>query len=266
MRSTILLPTLLSPSSVRLGRLVLNTRSPHEDFIDPLDDDDRPSPKDTIVNIRKNFEETRKYSKSSKLRSYFTEFLSISYQSQSSGVSTISAPQVTVHELKNHPTWFQDACSLPGIRTWLEARIDDGKTVYLIVGFQSLRDARLLQSTSSRTSQGATAKIPVADLTGVRTPVAVTPKAQGDHETGHEQNSAYDAPGEQIFAVQYRKIKFQWLSSRTIDNIVLDETRWKAFWDSRGTDDDEEEEDVLEVSLADMSDYDISDDEYIVED
>lgn len=266
MRSSILLPTLLSPSSVRLGRLVTNTRSPHEEYIDPLDDDDRPSPKDTIVNIRKNFEETRKFSKSSKLRSYFTEFLSISYQSQSSGVSSISAPQVTVHELKNHPTWFRDACSLPEIRTWLEQRIDDGKTVYLIVGFQSLRDARLSQSMSSRTSQGATANLPVSELAGVRAPVNITPKAEGDHDVGHEQNSAYDAPGEQIFAVQYRKIKFQWLSSRTIENIVLDETRWKAFWDSRGPDDDEEDEDVLEVNLTDVSDWDISDDEYFGED
>lgn len=267
MKSSILFQTLLPPASVRLGRLVLNTRSPHQDFLDPFDEDDRPSPKECILSTHLNFEETRKFSKSSKLRSYFNDVLSVSYQSHSLGIASISAPQVTTHDLKNSGIWFRDACAVPETRTWLEGAIDNGDTVHLIVGYRTVLDARLAQSASSLTTQGARAQAPASVLTGVGTPVDILPGAEGLHDTAHERSMLFDAPGEQVFAVRYRKIKFKWLSSRKIENIVLEDTRWKAYWDSRGTEvDDEEDEDVLEVNLTDVSDYDISDDEYFCED
>jgi hypothetical protein len=38
------------------------------------------------------------------------------------------------------------------------------------------------------------------------------------------------ATGEQICAVQYRKIRFKWFSSRDLDAAVLDkENRWKMY-------------------------------------
>lgn len=262
-----LLQTLLSSSSVRLGRLVLNTRSPHQDFLDPFDGDDRPSAKESIITEHTNFEETRNFSKSSKLRSYFADVLSVSYRSENNGVSSLSAPLVITHDLTNSGKWFQNACARSETRTWLENAIDSGKTVYLVVGFRTLRDARLTQTASFESVHGANAQLPAAVLAGV-TPVAdVMPGVEVGHGNRRMESSVFNAPGEQVFAVQYRKMKFNWLSSRKIENIVLDDTRWKAYWEWRGPeDDDSENEDVLEVDLTDPSDFDISDDEYFGDD
>lgn len=266
MRPSVLLQTLLPSGSVRLGRLVLNTRSPHQDYLDPLDDDGRPSSKESLLNIHTNFEETRNSSKSSKLRSYFSDILSVSYNSQGSKVASLTAPQVTTHDLQNSGAWFQSACARAETRTWLEGAIDSGKTVYLVVGFRTLRDAKLTQSTSWDEKHGARVQAPAALLTGVVPVVDVMPGVDAGQGTHRTQSSVFSAPGEQVFAVQYRKVKFQWMSSRTIKNIVLDDTRWKAYWDWRGIDEEEDDEDVLEVNLTDASDFDISDDEYFGDD
>lgn len=267
MRSSVLLQTLLSSSSVRLGRLVLNTRSPHQDYLDPFDDDGRPTTKESITTTHTNFEETRKFSKSSKLRSYFADVLSVSYRSENDGVSSLSAPHMITHDLENSGTWFQNACARAETREWLENAIDSGKTVYLVVGYRTLRDARLTQTASSESVHGANAQLPAAVLAGVTPVVDVKPGVEVGHGNRRTESSVLNAPGEQVFAVQYRKMKFQWLSSRKIKNIVLDDTRWKAYWEWRGPeDDDSENEDVLEVDLTDSSDCDISDDEYFGDD
>lgn len=96
------------------------------------------------------------------------------------------------------------------------------------------------------------------------------PGAVVTRDVGKDRELAFQAPGEQVFAIIYRKVKFKWLSSRTISNMSLEpNSRWKTCWDWRGEDDeddDEDEDDVLEAYLTDASDLDISDDEYDSED
>jgi len=49
------------------------------------------------------------------------------------------------------------------------------------------------------------------------------------------EKMAFTAPGEQVFAVQYRKIRFAWFSSRYVDKAYLEEgNRWKIYIMTRG--------------------------------
>lgn len=266
MRSFIFLQSLLPSSSVRLGRLILNTKFPHQDFLDPFDGDDgRPRPAECIRRVQTNFTSTQTLSKSSKLRTYFNDVLSISYETHNSGVASVTAPQVTTHDLTNSGTWFHDACARPETRSWLEEAIDSGSTVYLVVGLRTLQDARLTKDVSSGSVRGVKTQVPTALVAGLSDAAGIaTPGVASEKDNDHSENTVFDAPGEQIFAVQYRKVKFQWLASRKIENIVLDNTRWKAYWDIRGGEEDsDDDEDVLEVELTEVNDLE---EDYFTED
>jgi hypothetical protein len=169
----------------------------------------------------------------------------------------------------NSGAWFGEACSQPETRTWIENAVDSRKTVYLVVGFRILEDARIARNVTWEVVQGARAEVSAGAAFG-STAVALntaSPGVGGTQDASYEQRRVFNAPGEHIFAVQYRKVKFRWLSSQTDSNPSLDKTRWKASWDWRGSDDeDEEEEDILEVELTDASDQEFLDEEDINED
>jgi len=58
------------------------------------------------------------------------------------------------------------------------------------------------------------------------------------------------ADGEQICAIQYRKVRFKWFSSRDLDAAMLEKKiRWKSDWNVRGQ--EPGINDVLEVDLHD---------------
>lgn len=83
-------------------------------------------------------------------------------------------------------------------------------------------------------------------------------------DSRRDRGHMFTAPGEHVFAILYRKIKFKRLSSRHIKNMYLEPAnRWKTCWDWRGLDDeeDDDEDDIMEAYLTDESDLEISDDE-----
>lgn len=101
-------------------------------------------------------------------------------------------------------------------------------------------------------------------LTGV--PAMATPGAGGSVDVGKDRELAFQAPGEQVFAVIYRKIRFKRFSSRTVANMFLEPTnRWKSCWDWRGmeeeVEDGDDDDDMVEANLTDGSDLDDDDDD-----
>jgi hypothetical protein len=58
---------------------------------------------------------------------------------------------------------------------------------------------------------------------------------------------------EQVCAVQYRKVDFEWFRSRDLDRASLEKgCRWKIYWgtsDEEYSGDEEDADDVLEAKL-----------------
>lgn len=82
-------------------------------------------------------------------------------------------------------------------------------------------------------------------------------------EVNNRAECTFVGPGEQVYAIQYRKLRFGWFSSRKIEKSKLErDNRWKIFWspDIRGgTDEDDGEDDVVEVDLTDELDLEFND-------
>lgn len=242
--------------SVQLGRFVLNPKKPNTDFIDPLAD--RLAPTEFLKEVQTNFEETRRFSRSSNIRPYLSNILSISYEKQNDSSATLRAPQATSYDLKCSGAWLRLACAEPKIVQFLETAFDREQTVYLVVGFRTVENG--IRAVSMK-DPGIRYEASVRRATGLAgASLAVNIPTSGIR-------SSYGA-GEQIFAVLYRKVKFTWLSSKSTPDMSLElGHRWLPIWDWRGLEDEDvDEDDILEATLTDLSDQDISDEEYISED
>lgn len=106
----------------------------------------RPTEPDLARTQRSDFTETRRFTKSSKLRTELSHTLSFSFKTHSTGLSTWSAPSLTTYNLIKSGEWFNQACTQKDTRAFLESACDNGRNVYLIVGLQTVQDAKLVSA------------------------------------------------------------------------------------------------------------------------
>ncbi|KAF6528415.1 hypothetical protein HZS61_008717 [Fusarium oxysporum f. sp. conglutinans] len=114
--------------------------------------------------------------------------------------------------------------SLPETREWIEKAALRGHKIYIIVGIQTFIDARIVQKLArgrQAGGQAATAAMPFADL--------VDPAIR-EHQNAESDQLWVLAPDEQVWSLQYRKVRTRWLSSRPLEPLQLSETRrWSCM-------------------------------------
>jgi hypothetical protein len=267
MRSTLVFPNILLPSkSVELGRLVLNVHHPQQDFFEPSSITES----QITVGVQQNFAEILNGAKSTKLRSFLTRLIMASYSNRDSNCIQLSAFRATTYQLINSGDWFDKVCGDPETRKWLERAIERGQDVYLVVGYHTLLNAQFSQRNESALQGSGQAQISVGALAGEGADDALAngildAGLSGARHESHTHQRCFTAPGEQIYAVQYRKVDFKWFSSRSVDNAFLESNnRWKIFWEVRGKQNDENN--VLEADVVDGIDFERACDIYITED
>lgn len=248
--------SLLPLESVKLGRLVLNAKNPQQDYLDPLD-----SVPESTVKPQESFHETLNSSKNVKLRSRLTALLAVGYENRDANSASLSAIQATTYQLANSGAWFRKACAKQETRSWFEGAIEENDSdVYLVVGYHTVTDAQITEAATTGRKTGTGIQLSSSLLTGTAAPRPLEnlSNLRVDHsqDTQHQQTRSFHAPGEQIYAVQYRKVEFKWLSSKSIDKTTLERNnRWKIFWSAgqRGKEEIEldGEDDVVEADLTD---------------
>lgn len=255
---------LYSLESVQLGRFVLDPKNPHQEHLDPFGL--IPDAPEFLHNFRNDFKEEWKYSETMKLRPYLSAF-SISYERKNTGLGILRAPRATTYDLKNPREWFERACGEPETRKFLENENNNRRKVYLIVGIRTVFNGSLVKGTTWKKGQVVKGEAPMPQMAGVVAGAAATGLAVAQ-DAGEDQEIAFVGPGEQVFAIVFRKVKFKWLSRKTVDSASIGvKNRWTAWWEWRGLDDGEEDDNnVLEASLTDASDLETSDDEFSSED
>lgn len=218
-----LLGQLLPLRSIQLGRLVLNATCPSQDFIDP------PSgghiPHKIRQNVQTNYTETRRFLKGSKVRPHLTGIISFSDGQQNKCIATLRMPQATTYDLTNSASWFEDTCAQVVVRCFLDRAIDNGRDVYLVVGFRTMGGEKLVKDFAASSRGAAARKTPIHAATSTRitspgTNTGPGISALGGHGSGQEL--VYRAPEEQVFAVLYRKVKFRFLTRKAVDTTVLE--------------------------------------------
>ena len=117
-------------------------------------------------------------------------------------------------------------------------------------------DAQVVEGAADALESSGQLGLPVTEValaaTGVMVPLGdiADPRVAGNNIKKQGIQRQFVADGEQICAVQYRKVRFKWFSSRDLDAALLEkDTRWKMCWNIRGQ--EIGTNDVVEVDLHD---------------
>jgi hypothetical protein len=248
MSPTNLLPQLLPPSAVSLGRFVISLDNPHHDFHDP--------PLNSSVEIKEKiqtqYNDVCHSIKQQKAASQLTTFLSSSFSKRLKASIQITTDQAKTYYLNNAGEWFRNAVQCKKTQEWIERTIDEGEDIYVVVAYHTLLDARIQEQLGDQSAAGGNLTVPLSTAlaaSGVVIPYnTVDPGFSGFR--GHLENEQrqFIAPGEQICAVQYRKVRWNWFASNKIDQMTLAKKAWWERYD-RSRYLDTEIEDMIEVEL-----------------
>jgi hypothetical protein len=264
MRSSVLLPQFfLPPSAITLGRFVTNIDEPHRDYLDP-----RPGKDFRIIEkIATQYDGTDSLRAQRKFGSELTAFLSSTVSSRTNASIHIKTKQVKTYYLDNNGQWFRDIVKLEDVRKWVERTIDEGEDIYVVVGYHTVLDARIAEQSREQKLLDGNLAVPVSSAllaSGVVVPFGelVDPRLAGSSGQAEDLQRQFVAQGEQIIAVQYRKVRFRIFSSKSVDNATLAKgARWERYDRPRYLQSDME--DMVEVALDDDLSLEGDRDKYI---
>jgi hypothetical protein len=259
---------LFSLKSIALGRLVLNVRTPWQDFCPSsvaLTDND--ISKEPFLNIK----DILSHSTGSKFHSRLTHLLSGYSQRHDASHSTINAPQATKYSILNSSVLFETMCGDENIRLWFEKCIKSGSDIFMVVGMITVTDAVIGIEEASTSLLGGGVQVPVTDAVTMGHAVAL-PAAVGEildvsadaaRLVKDQVKTSFVAPGERVIGIQYRKVRFEWLSSRLMEKAFLEKnSRWKIHFGADRGDESEGDDDIIEACLDfDLKESDIREDD-----
>ncbi|KAJ5555158.1 hypothetical protein N7461_003628 [Penicillium sp. DV-2018c] len=217
---SVLLPQIFLPqSAVKLGRLVTNIDEPHRDYHDPS-----PSPNQDLSIIEKvetHYDGTETLGGDRNFVSKLTAFLSSSISSRTKASLRVTTNQLKTYYLDNNGQWFRDVVRSEEVRKWIERTIDEGEEIYVVSREQKGWDGKLaIPITAALAASGVV--VPVGKL--------VDPTVAGSSGRAEDQQRQFVAQGEQIIAVQYRKVRFRFFSSKSVDKATLaKEAIWERY-------------------------------------
>ncbi|KAJ5263640.1 hypothetical protein N7478_011245 [Penicillium angulare] len=251
MRENVFLPRFLPLPSIKLGRLLCSVDDPQQDYVDAT-----PPPDSSIIErLETHYAGTESLAKSRDFTSDLTSFLSTSISRRTETSVHITAKEARTYYLDNNSQWFRGIVQEKEVRKWIERVVDEGETIYLVVGYHTVLNAHVVETSKESNSLGGNLTFPVSAAlaaTGVVIPLGnlIDPSIGSSHERSKDHRRQSIIQGEQIVAVQYRRIKFKFLSSKSIDKATLEKgTRWERYDRPRYLQDDGD--DVVEVELED---------------
>jgi len=251
--TTLIYHTFLSVESIRLGRLVRNVDEPQSDYLDP-DCDLRPE--SVIITPHLRYEEVQQSTTDKSFTAVLTRLMSASRARRNKAYTQVTTDRVTTYQLGNSGSWFKSAIKTETAREWIKESIDQGDDIYVVVGYHTMLDAQVVEGAADALESSGQLGLPVTEValaaTGVMVPLGdiADPRVAGNNIKKQGIQRQFVANGEQICAVQYRKVRFKWFSSRDLDAALLEkDTRWKMCWNIRGQ--EIGTNDVVEVDLHD---------------
>lgn len=253
-KATLILSQLLPLDTVGLGYLAIYPQDPGQDSYRP--EADSFSNDDVIAQRLEDFSHILDRTTGSRLHAFLSSAIHSTFSNKNvSGIDISSALCVT-RQLRNSEDIFQKICALSSARRWLERALRRRQKVYLVVGIRTLTDAHIQQGKLRALEAEASVEIPTAlaaAASGVVLPLGdfLDVGAGLSRQKQDDEKISFVAPGEQIFAVQYRKVQFTRFSGRDIDKASLElGNSWKVYVEARGG-----EEPVEEVVNAKVCEY-----------
>lgn len=242
-------PTVLSHlfprDGVQLGRLVSNMAAPHNDYYPPSQI--RYVKGDIHSITGKDFLDMRSKNTNSKLSVVINSVLSALFGKNIDVETKIADTICITYFLDNSEAKFKKLCDSVAAKKWFETTYKKRKQVYMVTGIQTITDANLWLQGNTESEISASATAPVAKAAGTPAPVpAVNVSLMASHLAKRHRESGFVAENEQIYAIQYRKVKLRlrdFLKETTADTLgesmLEDGCRWEVMWKTMGAGNDQ---------------------------
>jgi hypothetical protein len=233
--------------SVKLGRLVKSVEYPTQNYPYPQAPEETP-------NILGQYTRISQGESSTGFATKLTSLMSSGFSKRANARIRIETNAVKTYTLDNSEAWFTDATNFKETRRWIERAIG-GDGVYLVVGFHTVTDARIVHEWIEGYQLAGQVTLPFDQslaAVGAVAPLGniVDPVVSGNQTVLDGAKTQFVAPGEQVCALQYRKVSYRWLHSKKLDNLTLSKVpRWTAgdSWRKSSVGEAEDEPDLLEV-------------------
>jgi hypothetical protein len=226
------LSRLLSRDAVDLGRLILQPKAPQDSFPPPLAPAGAVpviSPKDIIIQHHHSFSHILDKSAGTNFNVVLTELLGLHDEGKSTLRTTVHAIRRTTYTLSNSQGVFERICaSSDQARRYLEMAYLRNRTVYIVIGLETLLDAKVTEQTGTATVKCGNVTAPggliATAATGVPIPLGeiLDVGVEAIWSKGEKTISSFFAEADQIYAVQYRKVALRWFSrGKVADEATL---------------------------------------------
>jgi hypothetical protein len=145
----------------------------------------------------------------------------------SRNLTEVQARKSITYQLLNQAACFKAICSINHARDFLSRCLEDSHKVYMIVGFSTLVDSKLQSTFSTRTDSGASVslELPTSAILGMPGP----PLASASFSKDTKKYESFEAEGEYVYAVQFRKITFNRFGNRLESGKISSGHKWTSF-------------------------------------
>jgi hypothetical protein len=202
-------PILILPrTAVDLCRLVLRSKVLEQDFYRPIIVNRQNSfinPAGILVQRQYNSSYLLSLISGSKVYVFLISILGLDNTAESSNNSHVDSFRRSIYTLSNASEIFERICSSDGAaRQYLEKAYSPGRAVYMVVGLQTLPDAKLIEHTTMSSKKGTDVTVPmvfaVAAATGVSIPLGdiLDSGVKAERSTGIEAIGTFLAEAELV--------------------------------------------------------------------
>ncbi|KAI1422756.1 hypothetical protein F5Y12DRAFT_600296 [Xylaria sp. FL1777] len=264
--ASFILDYLLPAGAVSLGRLVLDVQFPDEDFFEAREEF---AAKGVLTQRVEDFSYSTSRASTSRLHVILSDLMSGGHGSANNSKIDLSSSLCVTRQLQNSGLFFQQLCEDGETRYWLERALKRREDVFLVTGIKTVVDAQIGIAESKAKSSEAKVQVPtslMANAAGIPLPSGILDAGADVYRcVDISEQARFVAPGEQIFAVQYRKLQVSWFATRNVDSASLKrKNRWKVYLGGRGEDDETEK--VVDIQVGDyIEDDDLEDDSEVVD-
>jgi hypothetical protein len=253
--SAIFRQLLLPKTAVQLGRFTTSIEQPQQNYWDP------PIDSKVLTSGITSWRSSNVEGNKSKLDLSLTSLLSVAFSRRTRSKITVETSQVCTYTLDNSESWFEKAATLMETKRWMERQFDRSHDIYMIVGIHTVTDAKISQQAANQHGAGGKVTAPVGlalKSAGIVIPFGdLLDPAVGIHrEVNADGRVQFLAPGEQVCAMQYVKVRQRWFS-RNFDRLTLSGVQyWQSLEVNRGAEDEDDDEDIIGVDLQELGSVD----------
>ncbi|KAF2739269.1 hypothetical protein EJ04DRAFT_508974 [Polyplosphaeria fusca] len=241
-------------SALALGSLVESIQNPIMDAYVPK----QPLPPEDVLLIpAKSFQGLMSSGTENNLKVALTRLFDISGSTEEKSSASLSSMRVNRYVLRQPRQLFKLLCVADEkAREWLNDGILAGNKSYLVVELQTATNPKITRSDTRKRSADVDATIPVSaiatggvDVLGLG--AALDTGVEVGRVTSNESSKQFEAEGETIFAVGYKKVVWKsWgFKRKDVEKAQLDkEITWTLMGQKRSRDNEDE---MVSVDLVD---------------